>query len=73
MGMPGEVMEEGDECKAANKALRATVWLATMNRLAIASEAVSMWDLAAALTHIDVCLKVGEQCRCNNLGMAGQC
>ena len=44
-----------------------TLWAPSFWRLALASDAIGMWDLAAALTHMDVCHRVGEEAKARKL------
>ena len=39
------------------------VWVAAFMRHALAADAVGMWSLASSLTHLDLCLRVGEEGR----------
>ena len=48
--------------KAAGR-MSYAVWVAAFMRHALATDAVGMWSLAASLTHLDLCLRVGEEGR----------
>ena len=43
------------------------LWAPAFMRLALPADAVGMWKLSAALTHMDICFRVGEEGRAKKL------